>query len=81
MSITQIIILTIIGIIIIVCYFGTAYAEKLSSKLGFITLWMFTSVFALIIAVIMTQQRNELYKQLQKGCPQYEKIEAYRLKP
>jgi len=61
--------------------FWNSLCKKPVSKLGFIALWLFTSCFTLFVAVIVTQQRNELYEQQKKNYPQYEKIEnVYQLK-
>lgn len=80
MHTAQIIILTILSILITVSYFGTALAKSDKKRMSFIILWLFTSAFTMIIAIIMTIQREDLLKEKDK-CPQYEKIEnVYQLK-
>jgi uncharacterized membrane protein YbhN (UPF0104 family) len=80
MNITQIIILTILSIVMIICYFGTALTNNNAKRFGFIILWTFASAITMLIAILMTQEREHLLKEKDK-CPKYEKIEAYRLKP
>lgn len=69
MAIQQIIILTILSLIMIICFLGTALAKSNIKRFGFIMLWFFVSSFTMIIAMIMTEEREKLLKK----CPQYEK--------
>jgi broad-specificity NMP kinase len=65
----------------IISYFGSSLSKSNSSKAGYIVLWAFCSGFTMTIAILMTNDREELYKKLQSKCPQLEKIEnAYRIK-
>lgn len=78
MNITQIIILTILSIVMIICYFGTALTNNNAKRFGFIILWTFASAITMLIAILMTQEREHLLKEKDK-CPKYEKIDLHTI--
>lgn len=80
MTTTQIIMLGILAIIMIISYFGTALIKTDTKRMIFIVIWAFASGFTLLIAILQTENTNEL-KKLNGKCPEYERIDnLYKLK-
>jgi cbb3-type cytochrome oxidase subunit 1 len=81
MTTLQIILLSILAILTIIAYFGTAMSKKEKSKMIYVILWLFTSTILFLISLITLETNAELEK-LKSKCPEYQKIEnVYILKP
>ena len=83
MNTAQIIIFIILGIIMIGSYFKLAYTIDTNKPIGYVYLFIYTLTTAIffMIAILATQQVNELRTQVKNKCPEYEKIEnVYKLK-
>lgn len=77
----QTIVISILSILFLISYFGTALTKKEDNRLGFIVLWLFTSAITLMLTVIMTISNEQNYKKAQDVCPEYQKLEnVYKLK-
>lgn len=81
MTTIQITILSTLGVLAIVGYFGTALSKSENGKLGYSFLSFFITVIFATIALILTQEKEQLSKKLNDKCPKYEKVEdVYRKK-
>lgn len=77
----QTITISILAILVLISYFGTALTKKDSNRLGFIVLWLFTSAITLMLTIIMTISNEQNYKKAQGTCPEYQKLDnIYKLK-
>lgn len=83
MSTAQIIIFLILAILIVFCYFKIANNLVKDIEDGFLYLLLSEFlVFSLyLIAIVATNEVNELKTQIKSKCPEYEKVEnVYKLK-
>lgn len=81
MTTAQIITLIILGILILIGYFGTTLSKTDSKRFPYLALWMGVSILIYGLLIIMTIERESALKQLKGKCPEYEKIEnVYKLK-
>lgn len=80
----QIITLIILGILTIIAYFRAAYKiDYKNHPTGLLYVLLLTAIalLSLMIVCFQTQSINELNKQVQGKCPEYEKIEnVYKIK-
>ena len=80
MTTAQTILLSVLALVMIICYFGAAYSEKDTRRVFFIVIWGFASGFLFIIAIVTSLEMNRL-KKLNGKYPEYERIEnVYKLK-
>ena len=78
---TQIVIFTLLGVAFLVGCFGTTKHDEFKNRIGFVLIWLLSSGICFACLIAITIQRNQAWKDLEKKCPQYEKIEnVYRLK-
>jgi hypothetical protein len=84
MTIIQMVILLIIGLLMTICYFKVAYSIDIKkAKKGLLGLFILTflAYLSLVALAIEISEIHELREQLKNKCPEYEKIEnVYRLK-
>jgi hypothetical protein len=77
----QIVIFSIIGLGVLIGYIKTMLSKNDNGKLGWGFFQMFFTSLFILIAVLMTAEREAALKQLKGKCPKFEKIEnVYKLK-
>ena len=80
MTIAQTILLSILALIMVIGYFGTAFSKTDMRRVFFIVIGAFASGFTLLIAMLQTEIVND-YKKFNGKCPEYERIDnVYKLK-
>ena len=80
MTTTQIVIISILAILIVICCFGTTLTKNVNKQFGFIVVWLFASMLAIGFLIIMTTLRQDELK-LKGKCPEYERVDnLYKLK-
>ena len=81
MTTQQILLFSILGGLILFSIFVNALSKKQSTKMFSLFLLIYALSLLLTIAIIQTLQVNELKKQINNKCPEYEIIEnVYKLK-
>lgn len=81
MTTQQILLFSILGVLILFSIFVNALSKKQSTKMFSLFLLIYALSLLLTIAIIQTLRVNELKKQINNKCPEYEKIEnVYKLK-
>jgi hypothetical protein len=83
MTTSQTIIVIIIGLLMIIGYFKVAFnisSEKQNSGLFGLCLLTVMAFVCLTLFAIQTSEYNELREKLKNKCPEYEKIDTYKLK-
>jgi hypothetical protein len=81
MTTGQIIILSIMGLGVLIGYIKTMLSKTDAQKFGWGFFQIFFTSLFILIAVLMTSEREDALKKLKEKCPEYEKIEnVYILK-
>ena len=66
---------------VLIGYIKTMLSKNDNGKLGWGFFQMFFTSLFILIAVLMTEEREITLKQLKNKCPEYEKVEdVYKLK-
>lgn len=80
MTTGQIIILSIAGILAVAGFIGNGVSKTEEVRFLWSTLLFFSTAIFALVAITTAAERESLLKKVKGKCPEYEKIEVYKLK-
>jgi hypothetical protein len=80
MTTPQIVVLTVLAALIIIGYLGTNLSLKENNRLAYGAVQLISTGLLFTITIIITFDRQRCIEESKGKCPEYEHIDAYRLK-